>query len=163
MSKEIKVPVLPESVADATVAAWHKQPGDSVQRDENLVDLETDKVVLEVPSPVAGVLKKIARDSGETVVSGELLGVIEEGAVEVAAEPAEEPLDSPVADDAPAPALGTARLSPSAGRVAEEENADISQVAGTGRGGRITKGYFIKHVQSTPTEGARPEERFKMT
>ena len=82
MSTEIKVPVLPESVADATVAAWHIQPGDSIRRDENLVDLETDKVVLEVPSPVDGVLRKIVRDSGETVTSGELLGVIEAGVVD---------------------------------------------------------------------------------
>ena len=89
MSIEIKVPVLPESVADATVAQWHKQPGDSIRRDENLVDLETDKVVLEVPSPVDGVISKIIRDSGETVTSNELLGIIEEGIVEAAAPPAE--------------------------------------------------------------------------
>ena len=82
MSIEVKVPVLPESVEDATVAAWHKQPGDTVYRDENLVDLETDKVVLEVPAPVDGVLKEIARPSGETVISDEVLAVIEEGAVE---------------------------------------------------------------------------------
>ena len=69
MSTEVKVPVLPEAVADATVAAWHKQAGDSIQRDENLVDLETDKVVLEVPSPVDGVIKKIVRETGETVTS----------------------------------------------------------------------------------------------
>ena len=87
MSTEVKVPVLPESVADATVAAWHKQPGDSIRRDENLVDLETDKVVLEVPSPVDGVVEKITRDSGETVISGELLGIIKEGVVDAAAEP----------------------------------------------------------------------------
>ena len=88
MSTEIKVPVLPESVADATVATWHKQPGESIQRDENLVDLETDKVVLEVPSPVDGVFEKIVRNSGETVTSGELLGVITEGFVESPGEPA---------------------------------------------------------------------------
>ena len=93
MSTEVKVPVLPESVADATVAAWHKKPGDTIHRDENLVDLETDKVVLEVPSPVDGVVEKIIRDSGETVVSGELLGVIKEGAIEQEA-PTEAPLES---------------------------------------------------------------------
>jgi 2-oxoglutarate dehydrogenase E2 component (dihydrolipoamide succinyltransferase) len=163
MSKEIKVPVLPESVADATVATWHKQPGDSIQRDENLVDLETDKVVLEVPSPVDGVLKKIVRDSGETVTSGELLGVIEEGAVAVAAEPNEESEHKAIAEGASAPVSDTAKLSPAARRVAEEEKADISQVAGTGRGGRITKGDVIKHVRDAPGEGARPEERVKMT
>ena len=163
MSKEIKVPVLPESVADATVATWHKQPGDSIQRDENLVDLETDKVVLEVPSPVDGVLKKIVRDSGETVTSGELLGVIEEGAVAVAAGSNDESEQKAITEDANAPVSDTAKLSPAARRVAEEEKADISQVAGTGRGGRITKGDVIKHVRDAPGEGARPEERVKMT
>ncbi len=163
MSKEIKVPVLPESVADATVAAWHKQPGDSIQRDENLVDLETDKVVLEVPSPVDGVLKKIVRDSGETVTSGELLGVIEEGAVAVAAEPNEESEQKAMTEDTSAAVSDGVKLSPAARRVAEEEKADISQVAGTGRGGRITKGDVIKHVRDAPGEGARPEERVKMT
>ena len=79
MSTEVKVPVLPESVADARVAAWHKKPGEAVHRDENLVDLETDKVVLEVPSPVDGVLKEITTASGETVTSGEVLGVRQAG------------------------------------------------------------------------------------
>ena len=132
--------MLPESVADATVATWHKQPGESIQRDENLVDLETDKVVLEVPSPVDGVLEKIVRNSGETVTSGELLAVITEGAVESPSESAaatpqiSEPTDktSSIADEP--------KLSPAARRVAEEALADVSQVAGTGRGGRITKG-----------------------
>ncbi len=163
MSKEIKVPVLPESVADAMVATWHKQPGDSIQRDENLVDLETDKVVLEVPSPVDGVLQKIVRDNGETVTSGELLGVIEEGAVAVAAQPNEESEQKAIAEDATSAISDTAKLSPAARRVAEEEKADISQVAGTGRGGRITKGDVIKHVRDALVEGARPEERVKMT
>ena len=150
MSTEVKVPVLPESVADATVAAWHKQPGDSIRRDENLVDLETDKVVLEVPSPVDGVLGKIVRDSGETVLSGELLGIIEEGAVEAA-------------EETVATRPDTAKLSPAARRVAEEEQADVSQLTGTGRGGRITKGDVIAHVRTGTQTGPRPEERVKMT
>src|SRR5271169_3571844 len=79
MTIEVRVPQLPESVADATLVAWHKKPGDSVVRDENLVDLETDKVVLEVPAPVAGVLKEIRLQDGTTVTSGQLLAVIEEG------------------------------------------------------------------------------------
>ena len=82
MSTEIKVPVLPESVSDATIATWHKKPGDAVSRDENLVDLETDKVVLEVPSPVDGVLKEIKFDSGATVTSEQVLAIVEAGAVE---------------------------------------------------------------------------------
>ncbi len=79
MSKEVKVPVLPESVEDAVVSAWHKKPGDAVGRDENLVDLETDKVVLEVPAPIAGVLKEVKAEEGETVTSGQVLAVLEEG------------------------------------------------------------------------------------
>ncbi len=165
MSTEIKVPVLPESVADATVALWHKKPGDSIRRDENLVDLETDKVVLEVPSPVDGVIGKILRETGETVTSNELLGIIEEGVVEAATEPAEitAPVEVVEAIPAPAPATDTAKLSPAARRVAEEEKADITRVAGTGRGGRITKGDVINYVNTADTSGPRPEERVKMT
>ena len=163
MSTEIKVPVLPESVADATVAVWHKQPGDSIQRDENLVDLETDKVVLEVPSPVDGVVTKIVRDSGETVTSGELLGVIEEGAVAAAAEPAEEAQPPATTEQKTAAVLDKAKLSPAARRVAEEAKADVSQLAGTGRGGRITKGDVINYVRDGAPAGPRPEERVKMT
>jgi len=161
MSIEVKVPVLPESVADATVAAWHKQPGESVRRDENLVDLETDKVVLEVPSPVDGVIEKITRDSGETVISGELLGVIKEGAV--ADEPVAEAKQAPVVDDSATGPADTAKLSPAARRLAEEEKADVSQLAGTGRGGRITKGDVIQHVRSGTQAGPRLEERVRMT
>src|SRR4051812_2234361 len=84
MSIEVKVPVLPESVSDATIATWHKKAGDAVSRDENLVDLETDKVVLEVPSPVDGVLKEIKQETGATVTSQQLLAIIEEGAAKAA-------------------------------------------------------------------------------
>src|ERR1700733_13842824 len=80
MTIEVRVPQLPESVADATLVAWHKKPGDAVARDENLVDLETDKVVLEVPAPTAGVLKEIKLPDGTTVASGQVLAIIEEGA-----------------------------------------------------------------------------------
>lgn len=172
MSTEIKVPVLPESVADATVAAWHKKPGDRIRRDENLVDLETDKVVLEVPSPIDGVISKIIRGTGETVTSNELLGIIEEGLPDAVAEPAEVAAETEVAEDAaepeiaevvPASATNTAKLSPAARRVAEEEKTDITQVAGTGRGGRITKGDLIKHVRHADPSSVRPEERVRMT
>lgn len=81
MATEVKVPVLPESVSDATIASWHKKAGEAVKRDENLVDLETDKVVLEVPSPVDGVLKEIKFEAGSTVTSNQILAIIEEGAV----------------------------------------------------------------------------------
>jgi len=92
MATEVKVPALPESVSDATIASWHKKAGDAVRRDENLVDLETDKVVLEVPSPVDGVLKEIRFQEGDTVTSSQVLAVIEEGAAAEAApaKPAEE-------------------------------------------------------------------------
>src|SRR5271154_47677 len=85
MTIEVRVPQLPESVADATLVSWHKKPGDSVVRDENLVDLETDKVVLEVPAPTAGVLKEIKLHDGATVTSGQILALIEEGAGTAAA------------------------------------------------------------------------------
>lgn len=174
MSTEVNVPMLPESVADATVAVWHKKPGDTVRRDENLVDLETDKVVLEVPSPVDGVLKSISRDTGETVTSGELLGVLEAGEVPAEAAEADEPAETPSAGKPAAAAAAASpkaagssqddsRLSPAARRVAEESNADVTQVAGSGRGGRITKGDVINYVRQSGPAGSRVEERVKMT
>ena len=91
MSTEIKVPVLPESVSDATIATWHKKPGDAVKRDENLVDLETDKVVLEVPSPVDGVLKEIRFEAGATVNSEQVIAIVEAGATASAPAPTATP------------------------------------------------------------------------
>ena len=82
MTIEVKVPVLPESVEDATIAGWHKKPGDTIRRDENLVDLETDKVVLEVPAPVDGTVKEIRAQEGDTVNSDDVIAIIEEGVVE---------------------------------------------------------------------------------
>jgi 2-oxoglutarate dehydrogenase E2 component (dihydrolipoamide succinyltransferase) len=102
MATEVKVPVLPESVSDATIATWNKKVGDSVARDENLVDLETDKVVLEVPSPVDGVIKEIRFESGATVTSQQVLAVIEEGAA--APKPAAVPAAKAEAPKAAAPA-----------------------------------------------------------
>jgi 2-oxoglutarate dehydrogenase E2 component (dihydrolipoamide succinyltransferase) len=90
MSTEVKVPVLPESVSDATIAAWHKKAGDAVKRDENLVDLETDKVVLEVPAPADGVLKEIRHDTGDTVNSQDVIAILEEGAAAEAPQAASE-------------------------------------------------------------------------
>ncbi len=163
MSTEVKVPILPESVTDATVAGWHKQPGETIYRDENLVDLETDKVVLEVPSPVDGVIGKIVRDTGETVTSGELLGVIEEGAVEAPAESTGQAPQMTTAEAQAATPANTAKLSPAARRVAEEAHADVSQLAGSGRGGRITKGDVLDYVRHGAPAGPRPEERVRMT
>src|SRR5512139_205682 len=104
MSIEVKVPVLPESVSDATIATWHKKVGDAVKRDENLVDLETDKVVLEVPSTVDGVLKEIRHQEGDTVNSEQVIAIIEAGAGAVAAAPAPAKEEAKAAAPAPAKA-----------------------------------------------------------
>ena len=124
MTIEVRVPQLPESVADATLVSWHKKPGDSVARDENLVDLETDKVVLEVPAPTAGVLKEIKLNDGATVTSGQILALIEEG-VGAAAAPktaAKEPAKESSKESSKPDAAG--KLSPAAKRVAEENKID---------------------------------------
>ena len=156
MSIEVKVPQLPESVADATLVSWHKGPGDRVSRDENLVDLETDKVVLEVPSPSDGVLKEILIQDGTTVTSGETLAVIEEGE---AAEPAPEPAAAEAAGQtAPAHAEEAAatpsrpgaadKLSPAVRRLVEEHGLDATQIPGSGRDGRISKADVMKFLEA---------------
>ena len=183
MSIEVKVPVLPESVSDATIASWHKNPGDAVRRDENLVDLETDKVVLEVPAPADGVLKEIRAKQGETVGSQDVIAVIEEGAAAKAA-PAEAKKEEPKKAEAPkaaekpqAPAKGVEELSPAARRIATEGKIDPANVAGTGLGGRVTKEDLVNHSKdaaagSAPSApaprppaatGGRAEERVPMT
>src|SRR6202022_4546397 len=111
MTTEIRVPQLPESVADATLVAWHKQPGDAVSRDENLADLETDKVVLEVPAPLNGVIKEIRIQSGTTVTSGQVLAVIDEAAAGTSAA-------QPSAAKAPASAAKSAPVSAAAASTA---------------------------------------------
>ncbi|KGI78181.1 2-oxoglutarate dehydrogenase complex dihydrolipoyllysine-residue succinyltransferase [Oleiagrimonas soli] len=175
MAIEVKVPVLPESVSDATIADWHKKAGDAVRRDENLVDLETDKVVLEVPSPVDGVLKEIKFESGDTVNSEQVIALIEEGAA-APAPAAEDKSDAkaeapaaPAKAEAPKAAKGSEDLSPAGRRVATEEGIDASTVEGTGRGGRVTKEDLVKHgkggaaAAALAAPGARPEERVPMT
>src|SRR5579862_5404540 len=122
MALEVKVPVLPESVSDATIASWHKKPGDAVKRDENLVDLETDKVVLEVPAPADGVLKEIKQDTGATVTSQQLLAVIEEGATASAA-PAKADAPKSAAKAEPAKAASAAPISPSKASSQEGDDA----------------------------------------
>src|SRR5688572_8271291 len=183
MAIEVKVPVLPESVSDATIAAWHKKAGDAVARDENLLDLETDKVVLEVPSPVDGVLKEIKFEAGATVTSQQVIAVIEEGAAAPkAAAPAKaEPAAGaqevqPKADAAKAAAkapasttpspVGGAELPPGARFTAAKEGIDPSQVEGTGRKGAVTKEDLVNYASGKTTgasAGARPEERVPMT
>jgi 2-oxoglutarate dehydrogenase E2 component (dihydrolipoamide succinyltransferase) len=173
MSIEVKVPVLPESVSDATIATWHKKPGDAVKRDENLVDLETDKVVLEVPSPVDGVLKSIIKNPGDSVGSQEVIAIVEAGAV--ASAPAAAPAAASPAPAAPAaaPAAGKSLdLPPAARRVAEEHKIDPATVTGSGRHGQVTKGDMLAAVNRpaapaaaaapAPT-GPRTEQRVPMT
>ena len=139
MSTEIKAPQFPESVADGTVATWHKAVGEAVSRDELLVDIETDKVVLEVVAPADGVLTAIHKDVGETVLSEEVLGVFEVGAAASAAAPA-------TTETAPATTAATAEssgpggaASPAARKAASELGVELAQVRGSGRDGRITK------------------------
>jgi len=147
LSIEVHVPQLPESVADATLVSWHKQAGDPVARDENLVDLETDKVVLEVPAPAAGILTEIKLGNGTTVTSGQLLAVIEPAAAE--ASPAAAPASAAKAAVAKAPsgADGTsAKLSPAAKRVVEENKLDPAAVAGSGRDGRVSKSDVMTYL-----------------
>jgi len=150
MTTEIRVPQLPESVADATLVAWHKQPGDAVSRDENLADLETDKVVLEVPAPLNGVIKEIRIQSGTTVTSGQVLAVIEEGGAAAAT-----PVAKAAAKAAQAPATAAAtsegKLSPSVRRLVEENKLDPGAISGSGKDGRLTKSDVVGFLGKQPT------------
>ncbi len=171
MSTEITVPKLPESVADATLVTWHKKPGDSVARDENLADLETDKVVLEVPAPAAGVLKEIRIAAGTTVTSGQLLAIFEAGAV--AAPVAAKVADAPQAAAPAASADASGKLSPAVKRVVEETGVNPASVQGSGKDGRLTKPDVLaaaaapvaaaKAPAVLPSSGARGEQRVPMT
>jgi 2-oxoglutarate dehydrogenase E2 component (dihydrolipoamide succinyltransferase) len=173
MSIEVKVPVLPESVSDATVATWHKQPGDFVARDENIVDLETDKVVLEVPAPVDGYLKSIIKAEGETVLSDEVLAIFEEGEAPAnetssnSTTSVETQNTSPSASKTTPPTASmqtkptnTSGASPSARKIMSENDISSSQVTGTGRAGRITKPDAMA-VANTPMEERVPMSRLR--
>ncbi|WP_028388216.1 2-oxoglutarate dehydrogenase complex dihydrolipoyllysine-residue succinyltransferase [Legionella fairfieldensis] len=174
MSIEVKVPALPESVADATVAAWHKKVGDKVTRDENILDLETDKVVLEVPAPADGILQEILFKEGETVGAGQLLARIEEGAAEpakVEEKEKQEEKENEASDDKSA--------SPAVRRMLAENDLKSSQISGSGKDGRITKEDVLSFIQSNREKtaksstaqaesvpammGAREERRVPMT
>jgi 2-oxoglutarate dehydrogenase E2 component (dihydrolipoamide succinyltransferase) len=167
MTIEVRVPQLPESVADATLVSWRKKPGDAVARDENLVDLETDKVVLEVPAPAAGVLTEIRFADGTTVTSGQVLAVIEEGvpagvpgasAPAIMASPGGTTASAAAAAAGvpPAPAAASAKLSPAAKRVVEERKVDASAVAGSGRDGRVSKADVVNYLTSKESSAAAP-------
>jgi 2-oxoglutarate dehydrogenase E2 component (dihydrolipoamide succinyltransferase) len=153
MAKEIRVPQLGESVTEATIGKWFKAQGDAVKVDEPLVELETDKVTVEVPAPAGGVLASIAAQPGQTVNVGALLGAIEEGAAGTAAPPkpeakpaakAEEPRKA--AEPAPAAAAEAKPLSPAVRKIVEENKIDPASVAGTGKDGRLTKGDVLNEI-----------------
>ncbi len=175
MATEIKVPVLPESVSDAVIATWHKKAGDAVKRDENIVDLETDKVVLEVPSTVDGVIKELKFAEGATVTSQQVIAVIEEGAVAAAAAPAPAAAaPAPAAAPAAAPAkavpaatpAAAGALPPGARFAAATAGVDPADVQGTGRRGMVTKEDIVNYASGKTAGiggGARPEERVPMT
>ncbi len=150
-SVEIKVPVLPESVADATIATWHAQPGDAVSRDQNLVDIETDKVVLEVVAPADGTLSEILAAEGDTVTAEQVIAHFSEGAVASSKSQASESDSLESSEDS---AEENDALSPSVRRLLAEKGIDASKVKGTGKGGRITKEDVEKHLKSGSSESA---------
>jgi 2-oxoglutarate dehydrogenase E2 component (dihydrolipoamide succinyltransferase) len=154
MAIEIKAPTFPESVADGEIAVWHKAPGDSVRRDEVLVEIETDKVVLEVPSPVDGVLTEILKPAGEVILSEELIAILEPGAVAAAATPAAAVIAAAVQQPAGDDAGEEPRLGPAARRMADEKNIDLAQVSGSGKDGLITKQDLVQHMTQAPAEVA---------
>jgi len=172
MSIEVRVPQLPESVADALLAKWHKQVGDSVARDENLVDLETDKVMLEVPAAASGVLREIKIQSGATVKGGQVLAIIEEGATAAAS-----PSATAAAAVQPAAVAKqtTDKSGPAARRIMEENKLTPADVVATGKDGRVTKSDVVQHlakpaaaksdapVAALTQKGARTEQRVAMT
>ncbi|MBX3553909.1 MAG: 2-oxoglutarate dehydrogenase complex dihydrolipoyllysine-residue succinyltransferase [Pseudolabrys sp.] len=177
---EIRVPALGESVTEATVGRWFKQPGEAVKADEPLVELETDKVTLEVPAPAAGVLSEAAVKAGDTVAVGALLGQIKEGAAgAAAAKPAAAPAAKP-ADSKPAETKSDAAPAPSVRKIAAEKGVDPASVQGTGKDGRVTKGDMLSAVEGaaakatqvaapvqmrapSPADDAAREERVPMT
>ena len=169
MTVDVKVPVLAESIPDATLLEWRKQPGERVEQDEILIELETDKVVLEVPAPSAGVLTEVLKQTGDTVLSQEVLARIDPGAVASAAAPGSGAGAASGTDAGPAPAAvaapdsgaggaGRERLSPAVHRLVAEHGLDPAEIAGTGKDGRITKGDVLAHLEAAakPAAGVAP-------
>jgi 2-oxoglutarate dehydrogenase E2 component (dihydrolipoamide succinyltransferase) len=147
MLVEVKVPQLSESVAEATLLSWHKKVGDAVARDENLIDIETDKVVLELPAPAGGVITQIVKADGGTVVSGEVIAMIDTAAHSAAAvaKAAERPA-APVAQAAKQ-VSDQSNLMPAARKMVEDHKLDPKSIAGSGRDGRVTKADVIAHME----------------
>ncbi len=146
MTIEIKTPTFPESVADGTVATWYKKPGEAISRDELIVDIETDKVVLEVVASGDGVLKEIIKGEGEVVLSAEVLGIFEEGGVATASAAVVEEVASNTSSD-------EIIMSPAARKLAEENGISASDVVATGKDGRVTKEDILNHLKA-PKEAA---------
>jgi 2-oxoglutarate dehydrogenase E2 component (dihydrolipoamide succinyltransferase) len=176
MLVEVKVPQLSESVSEATLLAWHKKEGEAVKRDENLIDIETDKVVLELPAPADGVLVKIAKGDGGTVKAGEVIATIDTDGKGAAAAPAAAAKPAPA--PAPKPAAAPAAAMPAARKMAEEKGIDTSTIAGTGKDGRVTKADVMEAkapaaraplpqppapVSVDQVLGGRPEQRVPMS
>jgi 2-oxoglutarate dehydrogenase E2 component (dihydrolipoamide succinyltransferase) len=191
MSTEIKAPVFPESVAEGTIATWHKQPGEACSRDELIVDIETDKVVLEVVAPADGVIEEVVKGEGNTVESGAVIGKFKEGAAgeskpaekdsggsESKASAEKEPAQQ--ADNSGSSSSGDGILSPAARKLAEENDLNADTIKGTGKDGRVTKEDVQNHVDTAKTssdssksaadmpevnvsQGERPEKRVPMT
>ncbi len=166
MAIEIKVPALPESVTDAVVAKWYKKEGDSISRDENLVDLETDKVMLEVPAPKDGIISKILVQEGDTVTAEQLLAELSEGAdrqpeptsvVDAAKPQPEEQQQSSTSSSSVSATPHSDAVGPAARRAAAEKHVDINQVVGSGKGGRVTKQDVQAHVLQSPSTSSTPE------
>jgi len=163
MNIEIKVPQLPESVTDATLLAWHKKEGDTVARDENLVDLETDKVVLEVPAPASGTLQEIKITGGTTVTSGQVLAILLEGegttvrpAANAETQLAEQADVENLQARVPKSVESAHKLSPSVRRLLDEHDLDAVIVTGTGKDGRITKADVMSYLKSHADENVTP-------
>ena len=151
---EVKVPQLSESVSEATLVSWHKKEGDAVSRDENLIDIETDKVVLETPAPAAGVLVKIVKNGGESVSSGEIIATIDTEATAAAGAPAAAAPAAAAA--APAPAAASSAASPSARKILDEKGIASGDVSGSGRGGRVTKEDAVAAQPKAAAPAAAP-------
>ena len=149
MAIEIKAPTYPESVQEGTLATWYKHAGDSVSRDELIVDIETDKVVLEVVAPASGILAEVFKAEGDIVLSNEILARIEEGAAAETASPATAKVE-------PDAEVGGTLVNPAAKKLADERNIDLSQVAGTGKGGRITKEDVVNFTPAAAAPAATP-------
>ena len=156
MSIEIKVPPLPESVSDATLVAWHKKAGDTVSRDENLVDLETDKVVLEVPAPASGVLQEIRIEDGATVTTGDVLAILEEGEVAASETPEASEEKQPEPKPEPEKAAKAPKTSPAVRRLLEEHDLDETMIIGSGKDGRITKADVLGFLKSDDSSNVTP-------